>query len=605
MSQPPDRADGSWLWMPITHDMILHFDQMKSFYRGLAAGEAYPRWEEDTNRGFGAPTTSYYPPGAYYLTSALYAIVRDWMWTILLAQILMMAASGFAIYLYARRFLSLRAAIVAMTAYIFLPYHTVDQYQRGALAELLGFAFMPLMLLFAENLLADTTQSAKASGRRPLEGEEDYDSFPKVKAGSRLLLNTAGLAATLGAFLWCHPPTAYQFAIAFALFVTASTLMHKSWKGLAPMAIAIALGSGLAAAYIYPAFVEQNLIRHEFISSTWPYSGTYIFAHGSGYDFTDFIWIFNAVAIALGAVTLLWVERRLVAPSSGLRQRVWLWVMIGCVSSFLMLKSSSPLGSLIPKLDIGVFAWRMLAITTLVAALIAGACAQAAFNGVRLPRASGSNSLASMTSVAILGGAVFVTARIMLPIWGAPPFEAAKEHVNVAMMPVTAPVEPLELPTVERAELASGQDHVEVEDWRPERRVLRVESSSADKLLIRTFNFPGWSATVDGEPASIVSGDALRVEFDASEQALIRADTFRGVTPIVDGKPGRIVGRESLGDIVIELRPGPHRVTLAYLDTAPRRLGAVITACAALFVVGLIAAALVMRSRASQAMNGL
>ena len=52
------------LRMPTTHDMFLHYDQMKSFYNGLAAGEIYPRWEEDTNRGFGAPTTSFYPPGS-------------------------------------------------------------------------------------------------------------------------------------------------------------------------------------------------------------------------------------------------------------------------------------------------------------------------------------------------------------------------------------------------------------------------------------------------------------------------------------------------------------------------------------------------------------
>ncbi|HVG17785.1 MAG TPA: hypothetical protein VNI02_01945, partial [Blastocatellia bacterium] len=57
--------------MPVTHDMFLHYDQMRTFYEGLRAGAIYPRWERDTNRGFGAPTTSYYPPGVYYLTSAM------------------------------------------------------------------------------------------------------------------------------------------------------------------------------------------------------------------------------------------------------------------------------------------------------------------------------------------------------------------------------------------------------------------------------------------------------------------------------------------------------------------------------------------------------
>ena len=88
---------GLGLRMPITHDMFLHYDQMRSFYNGLAAGEIYPRWEEETNRGFGAPTTSYYPPGVYYLTSVFYAVTRDWLRALLGAHLVMMigAAASF------------------------------------------------------------------------------------------------------------------------------------------------------------------------------------------------------------------------------------------------------------------------------------------------------------------------------------------------------------------------------------------------------------------------------------------------------------------------------------------------------------------------------
>src|SRR5436853_4207181 len=66
------------LRMPATHDMHAHYNQMRSFKEGLASGEVYPRWEADTNRGFGAPTPSYYPPGVYYLTSACFAVTGDW-----------------------------------------------------------------------------------------------------------------------------------------------------------------------------------------------------------------------------------------------------------------------------------------------------------------------------------------------------------------------------------------------------------------------------------------------------------------------------------------------------------------------------------------------
>src|SRR5260370_38479582 len=101
-----DKSPAHLLRMPATHDMYQHFGQMRSFYRGLQAGEIYPRWEEDTNRGFGAPTTIYYPPGVYYLTSAMFALVRDWGQAVAVSIFLIMIASAASFFLYSRRFFS-------------------------------------------------------------------------------------------------------------------------------------------------------------------------------------------------------------------------------------------------------------------------------------------------------------------------------------------------------------------------------------------------------------------------------------------------------------------------------------------------------------------
>ena len=575
--------------MPVTNDMILHLEQMKSFYRGLTSGELYPRWEEDTNRGFGAPTTSYYPPGVYYLTSALYAILGDWMLVVLAAYFLMMAASGAAIYVFVRRFLSQPAAATAMVCYIFLPYHLLDQYQRGALAECLSFVFMPLMLMFAEALLADEAAHAF---------EVKHSGSPAGhRSASRKMLDMVFLSLTIGAFIWCHPPTAYQFMLAFGLFVVLSAVIRKSWKGFVAVMIAVFLGLCLSGAYLYPAFVEQDQIRHEFVSNTWPYHTTYLFAHGTTYDLVAFAWIFNAVTIVIGAVTLLFVEPALIEPNSGLRRRIWLWLIVGCYASFMITPASSFIGSLIPKIEIGVFAWRMLGITTLVSALIAGACAQAALNSRHHQEQPRRNSLSSLAAVTIVAGAFFVGLRIVVGVYGSPPFVVADEHINLAMMPKSGPVEPLELPRVERAELSSAQGSVQIQHWRPQHRTLNVELNTPDKLLIRTFNFPGWQATVDGEVVPIQSGDALRIELNNSEEVLIRAATFRGGTPIVDGRAGKIIGTEPLGDIEIRLNPGTHRVSLDYVLTPPRRVGVLISCCSLVLVLGLLLLWVTARTR--------
>ncbi|PYT04770.1 MAG: hypothetical protein DMF60_14210 [Acidobacteria bacterium] len=536
------------LRMPTTHDMFLHYDQMRCFYNGLAAGRIYPRWEEETNRGFGAPTTSYYPPGIYYLTSAFYAITRDWVRTLLDSLLLMMIASAAGMYIYARQVMGRAAAVAAMAAYILLPYHLLDQYQRGAIAELLVFVWMPFMLFFGERVMRPAADSGKRS----------------------VLLNIAGLAASYGALLWSHPPTAYQFTLGFGVYVLVLSVIRKEWKGLIPAGAAMALGMGLAAVYLLPAFIEQDFIHKEYVSDVWPYHKTYVFVHDlynagmhSGFfKLIDWIWITGTVLIAISAFTLLWLKRHVLSSAPALKQRVTAWLVLGGVASFMMTKASMPIGNLIPKIDIGVFTWRMLAITTLVIALLAGAFTQAAIDAARQRLRSERLLFASLAAFIIVGGLVCSVVVVARPVTHEDVFEPEPEHFNRATIPSTAIDDPTELPDeIPQAELADDNGIVEVQEWKPEHRVIRVELTGDDELLVRTFNFPGWTATVDDQQVPIKSS-------------------------------------EDLADMEIELHPGAHRVTLDFLDTRVRRTFRIVTLCSFGLLIVLGFAGLIPRTRA-------
>jgi hypothetical protein len=521
-----DEGDlGLSLRMPTTHDMFLHYDQMKSFYNGLAAGEIYPRWEEDTNRGFGAATTIYYPPAIYYLTSALYALTRDWTRALLDAHLLIMIASAAAMYFYAREVMGRRASLVAMAAYVFLPYHIADQYERGALAELLGFIWMPLILLFAERLMVHDKE-------RKFTGKVAW---------------TGWLGLSYGGFLWSHPPTAFQFTMGFAIYILVRAAMTRQWKGLIWVGAGVALGLALAAAYILPAFLEQDFIHREFVAEVWPYHKTYVFVHDlyssdlhrGFFHAVDAMWVFGAAVIVACALLL---KFKLPASLLGgeLRLRATLWIVLGSFASFMMLKLSQPVGMLIPKIDIGVFTWRMLSITTLVMALLAGACAQSAINAAKKNLRSERLIFGSLALVVLVGGALF-SAGVAANQISAPVFVPESEHFNAATLPRTAPADPAELPDdVPPAELAGESGTVTVERWDPEHRRIHVDLPAEDRLLIRTFNFPGWTATVDGKLVDIITD-------------------------------------EELGDIGIDLQAGTHEVALDFLDTPVRLNGKRIT----------------------------
>src|SRR5262245_1150870 len=129
--------------MPVTHDSWMHFNQMRAFYRGLESGRIYPRWDDATHGGYGAPSLEFYPPVPYYCTSIFYFLTRDWREVWIGFYWLASLGSVAAIYWYARQTMSRAASLVASTTYVFAPYHLINQYQRGAIAEFLSFVWTP------------------------------------------------------------------------------------------------------------------------------------------------------------------------------------------------------------------------------------------------------------------------------------------------------------------------------------------------------------------------------------------------------------------------------------------------------------------------------
>jgi hypothetical protein len=221
---------------------------------------------------------------------------------------------------------------------------------------------------------------------------------------------------------------------------------------------------------------------------------------------------------------------------------VWLWAWAGLIASFLMTKYSKPIGRLIPKIETGVYSWRMLALTSFAVAMLAGACFEVrstAFRRKRLnhqalppeggatnsppeggaaksPLKGGTTNLAPLVaSLMILIAALAASAwYVAWPMWRAQSFEPNPEHYNYATLPRGAP---REAPPMDRAQLASGNGRVTVEYWAPELRRLRVEAPKPDQLQFRTSNFAGWTAIVDGGLNEIKEGAVKNIVIDAPE----------------------------------------------------------------------------------------
>jgi hypothetical protein len=569
IAEPPASATRWSLRVPITHDLYHHFDQMRSFYEGLASGRIYPRWQADVNLGFGAPTFVFYPPAIYYLTSAFYAVTGDWMTALFGALLAATIASGAAFYHLARRFFGRTSALVAMVIYIVSPYRLVDIYQRGAIAELLAFVWMPLILLFADRLIERDA------------GESD--SSPRESAPRLIAL----LGLSYAAFVWSHPPTAYQFTLVFAAYVVCRCWSSGTWKRLAPIGSGLLLGVILAGAYILPAALERGQVRSDAIEAQDPYHSAYVFGSPDRYagDAADFnrlidqLWLMACAALVLvGTLAAFktareWRFRRRAKPLAP-DSRIIALVMAGGIACFLMAAPSRSVGSLIPEIGIGMFPWRLLAVTTLVTSLLAGWL----FTAARQRSASLSSTEVPFFRIAcaglciLIGGAAVAVAvkKVVWPYRGSPAFVAEPDHLNYALSPRTALCDINALPRVNGAALAGG-DGVSIEEWLPEKRLIRVSGARPDRLIIRTFRLPGWSATLDGEPVPLLNGRTIELAGGNVASALL---------PVGERSTDPSQSCE-LGDIGIPVPPGEHLVALEYRLTPVKQIGALMTFLAA------------------------
>ena len=212
----------SWVWA----------DQ---FTAEIASGNLYPRWLPLSNAGLGAPIFYYYPPIAFYLT-ALFGLLGISTYGSLIAAFgASYALSGITAWHWLKHQTAGRVRpIVGALMFMAAPYHLWDFTRRGALAETVAIALIPLVAIGL---------------RRVAEGRG---------------LTVAALA--YAGIICTHLPLAL---LASVFLVLPYALRH--WGKLPHFALACGLGVGIAAIYLLPALALEKhreiemLYRSEFL----------------------------------------------------------------------------------------------------------------------------------------------------------------------------------------------------------------------------------------------------------------------------------------------------------------------------------------------------
>ena len=365
------------------------FEMGKMLSRGI-----FPvRWVPDLGYGYGYPIFNFYAPLAYYVGGILTLVGFD----ALIATKLMMGIgillSGVFMYLLAREFWGEPGGIISGLFYVYAPYHALDIYVRGDVAEFWAYAFVPLIFLgFYKVFYSSPSRSRFATPRR--WQVFDLDSF-EVDVGSVWKWITVG-SFGYAAVILSHNLTAMMvtplLAIVILLYYYIGYKKNKLFIIHYSLFI-ILLGLATSAFYWIPALLEMKYtnvlsqigggadFRDHFVciqqlwSSPWGFGGS---APGCIDGLSFKIGKLHILLAALTACFLILTQ--LFRKKGTLKQvqhdtkiSVWFSIFGLLISIFLMLEISKPIWQTIPQMAFFQYPWRFLLLASFFSSLLSGA----------------------------------------------------------------------------------------------------------------------------------------------------------------------------------------------------------------------------------------
>ena len=311
------------------HDWT-HVARLVELDVALKAGQIPPRWAPDLGWGYGMPLFHFYNPLPYYFAELLYLIKVPAVWTIKAVFGLNFLFGFYFMYLWAKTFWGKYGALVAATAFTYLPYRAVDFYVRGALGELTAMTFLPLL----------------------------FYALKKKKV-------------ILTALAWTAVFLSHNVIALFSLFFIPLYFLFnlKLWKKFLLVSV---LTFGLSAFFILPAFLEKDLTVVNTLSEGYfHYSLHFIylrqlFSRAWAYG-GSILGPFDDISFQLG-----WPQILLIFPAVRLwRRQIYFWLALA-LSIFMMTFHSQPIWDKISLLVMTQFPWRLLAFAATFVAFFSG-----------------------------------------------------------------------------------------------------------------------------------------------------------------------------------------------------------------------------------------
>lgn len=487
------------------------------FDKAIRDGALWPRWGPDHALGYGYPLWLLYAPLAYYVAEGFHLLGLGFTAAVKAAWALGFVFGGWGMFLLLRRWFGRgpagrAAALVGGLLTVYAPYHLLTIYVRAAFAEFSAMAWFPWVLLAFDRVAnpAGTDRPWRAVALAALA----YAGLLLTHTGSILLFTPLLLAYLLFALL------------------RRGVALHWPWAELGRTALRLAAGGllamGLAAIFLLPMLLEQRyIVQEQWVQGSYGYRGHFVYLSQLldpfwGYGYSDDLTGPNdGLSFQLGiagvvlAGTAAVVGLRRASPQRGL---TGFFLAATLASLALLLPLAQPLWDAVGPAALIQFPWRLLGIASLALAILGGAAVASVLwpDDESPPAATAQAPAAAVLGLAVaLASLAFAVPQYtdIQPIDESALSIIRFETTYPEMIGRTVYTEQTFTETPLVAQYLAGQplEKVVAPDGNAKVDKINVGGASVTAnvnaagpatVLFYTYDFPGWRATIDGQPVA-------------------------------------------------------------------------------------------------------
>ncbi len=497
-----------------------HIARLYLLDKGIHQGYLYPRWVDTLGFSFGYPLFNFYPPLIYYIAEIFHLLGLSFILSIKAMIMIGFFVSAVGMFYFAKRRAGSLGAFLAATLYTYFFYHAVLVYVRGAFAEFFTLAILPFVFLTFENLWKKPT-----------------------------LKNSVFFAISFALLILTHPLIAFP-SILFLSAFTAFFLWKREYRNFTTMKngiVGAVLALGLSAFFWLPAMIERKftlldkvqptelsyyqlhfVCPQQFLYSMWGYGGSIEGCFdGMTFQLGKLHLILFLLAF-LGATTYLIRQKKHDSNSSF----YFLYFVLALFSIFMTTELSNIVWEKIAYLQYLEFPWRFLSFTAFFLSISASFAVyffNKIFSAIRWR-----NVILVITMgmiVATVGyyqkyfhpqeyiyksdteltGFDEISWRVSRSSFDFLPAEIQTKKSNIDTT----------IPTITQSDLRQesyglykGNGTVEVIKNKMAEKEFTINSTNTNVLMelwLYTFNFPGWTASLDGNPIVIKDDNPFRL----------------------------------------------------------------------------------------------